>query len=231
MPRDERPGKKPYGSRGRRPRGSLRRIPCVVETNGEPAMKKRAFLYLSSGAQNQPGLKQARPWCHARRGKANTPNSGFLPITIFRAVRKRLSEAVGRELRGAFGAREKANRESAPGPAPHRSRSDPSPENSRKKCPRTFRRVRGHNRSKFPVSSRNVRARGSSGRAEHPRRRTEVSDGRPVRIEEENRLPTKRRTCLKLPIYGVNATVFRRRKYSHTFLSLVKRPHDFDIFP
>lgn len=101
----------------------------------------------------------------------------------------------------------------------------------RKKCPRTFRRVRGHNRSKFPVSSRNVRARGSSGRAEHPRRRTEVSDGRPVRIEEENRLPTKRRTCLKLPIYGVNATVFRRRKYSHTFLSLGKPPHDFDIFP
>lgn len=117
MPRDERPGKKPYGSRGRRPRGSLRRIPRVVETNGEPAMKKRAFLYLSSGAQNQPGLKQARPWCHARRGKANTPNSGFLPITIFAAVRERLSEAVGRELRGAFGARKKKRTEKAhPGP-------------------------------------------------------------------------------------------------------------------
>ena len=96
MPRDERPGKKPYGSRGRRPRGSLRRIPRVVETNGEPAMKKRAFLYLSSGAQNQPGLKQARPWCHARRGKANTPNSGFLPGTIFEGVRHRFSETGGR---------------------------------------------------------------------------------------------------------------------------------------
>lgn len=228
MPRDERPGKKPYGSRGRRPRGSLRRIPRVVETNGEPAMKKRAFLYLSSGAQKPTGLKTSPSMVPRAARKGKYPE---LRVFTDYDLRSSAREAVGRELHGAFGAREKANRESAPGLAPHRSRSDSSPENSRKKCPRTFRRVRGHNRSKFPVSSRNVRARGSSGRAEHPRRRTEVSDGRPVRIEEENRLPTKRRTCLKLPIYGVNATVFRRRKYSHTFLSLVKRPHDFDIFP
>lgn len=71
MPRDERPGKKPYGSRGRRPRGSLRRIPCVVETNGEPAMKKRAFLYLSSGAQKPTGLKTSPSMVPraARKGK------------------------------------------------------------------------------------------------------------------------------------------------------------------
>lgn len=113
MPRDERPGKKPYGSRGRRPRGSLRRIPCVVETNGEPAMKKRAFLYLSSGAQNQPGLKQARPWCHARRGKANTPNSGFLPITIFAAVREKRS---GASCAGPSAHGKKRTEKAPPGP-------------------------------------------------------------------------------------------------------------------
>ena len=63
-----------------------------------------------------------------------------------------------------------------------------NPENSRKKCPRTFRRVRGHNRSKFPVSSRNVPARVSSGRAKTPA----TSDGgfRRTSSEDRRRKPT-----------------------------------------
>lgn len=67
-------------------------------------------------------------------------------------------------------------------------RSQPAPENSRKKCPRTFRRVRGHNRSKFPVSPRNVLARVSSGRA----KTHAESDGgfRRTSCEDRRRKPT-----------------------------------------
>lgn len=116
MPRDERPGKKPYGSRGRRPRGSLRRIPRVVETNGEPAMKKRAFLYLSSGAQNQPGLKQARHGATRGAERQIPRTQGFYQLRSLEQCARGSRKRSGASCAGPSAHGKKRTEKAHPGP-------------------------------------------------------------------------------------------------------------------
>lgn len=117
MPRDERPGKKPYGSRGRRPRGSLRRIPRVVETNGEPAMKKRAFLYLSSEAQKPTGLKTSLSMVPRAARKGKYPELRvFTDYDLRSSAREALGSGRARAARGLRRTEKKRTEKAHPGP-------------------------------------------------------------------------------------------------------------------